>query len=230
MTTMTDDRLAAKEEFSDDLQPYRAISRSAIVAAILGVFSLLGLAFSSLLLLAIVGIVLGLTALSTIRRYPNEYTGTRLAIFGIVLSAVTFVGGSALHTYVYLTEMPDWAKVRLTFAELQPDKDHPELPISPEAVELSGEDVFIKGYMHPGVASMGKVKHFILVPDMGTCCFGGQPKMTDMIEVAIVGDARPIAYSTRTVKLAGKFSVNPYGQPRLGLNNVCYQLEARYVK
>jgi hypothetical protein len=129
-----------------------------------------------------------------------------------------------------MTEMPDWAEARVSFADLQPDRNHPELPISPQAIELNGKDIFIKGYMHPGVASMGKVKHFILVPDMGTCCFGGQPKMTDMVEVAIVGDAPAIPYSTRTVKLAGKFSVHPYGQQRLGLNNVCYQLEARDVQ
>lgn len=229
MGTMTDEPLSTVDDFSDEVQAYRAISRSAILAAVLGFVSLLTLIFPSLLILPLVGLALGFTALSTIRRYPNEYTGRRLALVGITLCGLLFVGSTALHTAIYMTEKPDWAE-RVSFAELQPDVNRPELMISPQALELNGQDIFIKGYMHPGVASMGKVNHFILVPDMGTCCFGGQPKPTDMIEVAIVGDAPRVAYSTRRIRLAGKFSVNPYGQQRLGLNNVCYQLQATVVK
>ena len=226
---MVDEHDTFTEAIPDDLQPYRAVSRSAILAAVLGFVSLLALIFPSLLVLPIVGFALGIAALATIRRYPNEYTGRPLALTGIALCSVLFVSGATLHTVTYLTEVPE-GYTRITFSELQPDVQHPELPIPPQAFELSGKPVFIKGYMHPGVASMGKVNHFILVPDMGTCCFGGQPKPTDMIEVAIVGDAPPLAYSTRTVKLAGKFNATPYFQRRLELDNVCYQLEASYAK
>ena len=41
-----------------------------------------------LLVLPLVGMVLGLVAWSTIRRYPQEYTGSRLAILGTVLLAL----------------------------------------------------------------------------------------------------------------------------------------------
>ena len=91
---------------------------------------------------------------------------------------------------------------------------------------LQGKKVFVKGYVHPGVASMGKVKHFVLVPDMGTCCFGGQPKRnTDMIEV-VVGTGEGIRYSTRLRKIAGTFLVDRPRESVGGLHSVMYAMEA----
>jgi hypothetical protein len=85
--------------------------------------------------------------------------------------------------------------------------------------------------MHPAVASLGKIDHFILVRDFDTCCFGGQPQPTHMMEVKIVKDAPRLQYSTRLVRLAGKFEVTP---PKplasLEVQNVIYHLEADYVK
>ena len=52
-------------------------------------------------------------------------------------------------------------------------------------IELDGKQIFVKGYVHPGVSSVSKLKKFVLVPDMGTCCFGGDPAPTDMIEVTL---------------------------------------------
>jgi hypothetical protein len=84
--------------------------------------------------------------------------------------------------------------------------------------------------MHPGVASMGKVNHFILVPDMGTCCFGGQPKPTDMIEVFIPEGKERVAYSPRRIKLAGTFLLADRPIQSLGLNNVWYHMEVDKVQ
>ena len=175
---------------------------------------------------AVFAAVLGGAALSTIRRYPLEYTGGGLARLGLVGGGLLFVIGSAVASYTYATEVPDGYK-RVGFWELQPDPDHPELPVGPTAMEVAGQKIFIKGYMHPGVASRGKVSHFILVPDMGTCCFGGQPKMTDMIEV-VAADAERVSYSTRRIKLAGTFHFTPPTRS-LGLDGVVFHLEADRV-
>ena len=78
---------------------------------------------------------------------------------------------------------------------------------------------------------MGKVRRFVLVPDMGTCCFGGQPAYTDMIEVRIVGDADAVRYSTRKRRLAGTFRIRTQLRPVAGdLMGGYYELEADYVK
>jgi Domain of unknown function (DUF4190)/Protein of unknown function (DUF3299) len=213
-----------------EITQYRSISRAAIMSLVLGFASIGGLGFSSLLILPVVGLVLGLVALSTIRRYPMEYTGGRIAATGIVLCTLLFVVGASWHTYDYLTEVPP-GYIRTGFWELQPDVDRPELTVSPKSLELSGKSVFIKGYVHPGVASRGKVDRFILVPDMGTCCFGGDPKATDMIEVFVPDPANRLAYSRKRVKLAGKFEVSNESSQRMQMKNpVWYHLELREVR
>jgi hypothetical protein len=229
-----------------DIAPYRAISRSAIMAAIMAAVSLplVVLAVVSMrfqvgdavplgilgAVFAAAAVVLGVSALRTIRRYPNEYTGSRLARAGLIGGLLLSVGGVASATITYTTEVPEGYS-RVGFGDLQPDPDHPEyFPISPKAVDISGEPIFIKGYMHPGVASMGKVNHFILVPDMGTCCFGGQPKPTDMIEVYIPEGKARVAYSSRRLKLAGTFAVANQPVQSLGLSGVWYHLQADQVK
>src|SRR5437868_4333571 len=164
-----------------NLAPYRAICRSAIISAVMAAISLplVVLAFVSIkfqvgdavplgllgALFGCVALVLGIAGGRTIRRYPTEYTGVRLARFGLYGGLLLLIAGSASAAFTYTTEVPD-GYIRTGFWELQPDPEQPEYPVPPRAAQLSGQPVFIKGYMHPGVASMGKVNHFILVPDM----------------------------------------------------------------
>lgn len=223
------------EAFSE-VPTYRSISRSAVISLILAVISLLAFFVSWMLILPVVSVVLGLTALSTIRRYPEEYTGSRAALIAVGLSTATFLLAATWHAVDYATEVPEGYS-RISFSELQPDLKDPHALIRNRdsilprrAAELHNQPVFIKGYMHPGVATMGKVDHFILVPDMGTCCFGGQPKATDMIEVKIKPDASRVRYSTRTVKLAGRFLLADQSSEFGKLHSVVYHLEADVAK
>ena len=208
--------------------PYRSVSRTAVLALVLGLLSGLSLWFVSLTVLAVVGLVLGISSFRAIRRFPEELTGSGMAITGAVLSAVFLVAAVSWHTYDYLTEVPD-GYTRVAFYELQPNPENQGEIVPKLAQEISGKKVFIKGYVHPGVASNGKVKHFVLVPDMGTCCFGGQPKRsTDMIEV-VLNEGEGIRYNTRLRKLAGTFYLGP---PRnsVGLQNVMYAMEAQQAQ
>ncbi|MCI0361817.1 MAG: DUF3299 domain-containing protein [Planctomycetaceae bacterium] len=229
----TDLRCTATVEV--ELSHYRSISRAAIVSLVLGIVSFAGLAFSSLLVLPIVGVVLGLVGLSTIRRYPAEYTGGKIAAAGIALCSLLFVGGVSWHTYDYVTEVrPDEIRIlsgSTYWDQLQLDINRPDLPVSPTSLELSGKKVFIKGYIHPGVATRGKVDRFILVPDFGTCCFGGDPKPTDMVEVFIPEQARRLSYTRTRVKLAGIFEVSQIASQRMQMKNpVWYHLEVYEVR
>ncbi len=215
---------------------YRTISRSAVIALILAFVSLLAFLVPWMLVLPVVSVVLGLTALSTIRRYPEEYTGSPAAVVAVGISTVTFLLAATWHAVDYATEVPEGYS-RISFSELQPDMKDPhslvrnrDSILPKRAADLSGKPVFIKGYMHPGVETMGKVNHFILVPDMGTCCFGGQPKATDMIEVKIKEGASRVKYSTRTVKLAGKFILAEQSSKFGELHSVVYHLEADVAK
>lgn len=232
-------------ETQPELMPYRAVCRSAVLAVVL-----MGLGLPLVVLAAVsativvgdavplgtVGGVLGLAAAwlgwsagRTIRRYPTECTGARLARSGLWGGLLLAAFGFSLAGYTHVTEVPEGYQ-RVGFWELQPDPEQPELPISPRALELAGQRIFIKGYMHPGVASMGRVDRFILVPDMGTCCFGGQPKPTDMIEVYVPDPSRRVAYAPRRIKLAGVFQLTDRPTQSLGLSGVWYHLVADDVR
>ncbi|HMC11739.1 MAG TPA: DUF3299 domain-containing protein [Pirellulaceae bacterium] len=243
MSAVTDFNAASPPDH--ELAPYRAICRTAVISAVMAAVSLplVTLALVSMkyqvgdavplgmlgALFAGVALVLGIVGVRTVRRYPTEYTGGKLAHTGVIGGLILLVAGSASAAFTYTTEVPDGYN-RVGFWELQPDPDEPGLPISPKAIDLTGKPIFIKGYMHPGVASMGKVNHFILVPDMGTCCFGGQPKPTDMIEVFVPDGKDRVAYSPRRIKLAGTFLLADRPTQSLGLNNVWYHMQVDQVK
>ncbi len=207
---------------------YRAISVSAVTTLILGVLSLPALLFAKLLVLPIAGILIGAYSLFTIRRRRDELLGYNLARIGLAMSVAIFGFGSVANAYAYATEVPD-GYTRISFAELQPDPATPQFPIPASALKLDGQPIFIKGYVHPGVDRRRGIKQFILVPDMKTCCFGGQPKLTDMIEVTLK-DPNRIDYSFARRKLAGTLRVSPYKKQVAGLDGVYYQLEADYVR
>lgn len=209
-----------------DLQ-YRSLNRAAVGSVVMVVLGLTSLIFWQLAILPIAGLLLGYSGYRSIRRYPLEYTGLNVARFGMVACVLLFCGSVGYHSYVYATEVPE-GYMRVSFSELQPDYKT-VLPIPKRAVELRGERIFIKGYMHPGVSGMGKVNQFVLVPDMGTCCFGGQPKLTDMILVNTTSDAK-VRYGTRLLRLGGEFDLGEQMQDFGEVKNVLYRLEADYSK
>lgn len=216
------------ERFADDLTSYQAVSKSAVLALILGLLSAVALAAPSFVFVPAMGIVFGIVAIMNLRRYPDELTGKPLALFGLTLSSLMLVAGCSWHAYVYATEVPD-GFTRASFYELRPDRNHPELPIPPAAIEMHGKRVFIKGYVHPSVASVGPVDEFLLVPDMGTCCFGGQPKLTDMIKVKLT-NGLSLEYSYRRRALAGTFEIDPNIIAPDGSQGPCYKLVAEYLQ
>ncbi len=206
---------------------YRAVSKAAVASLIFAILSFTALAASLLVLVPLMGIALGLWGLRAIRRYPDEYTGRGLALSGIVGNTLLLLCSTTLHAVIYATEVPDGC-IPISFADLQPSKQSPQLPIPPGAIELDGKRVFVKGYVYPD-GQQYNIKRFVLVPDMGTCCFGGQPKLTDMIEVTL-RDPHRVAFAYRKRKLAGILRVDTSLKPVSGLGGVYYQLDADYVR
>ena len=208
-----------------EVHPYRAMSRMALMSLVFALLSSMGLLIPVLLVFAGLGGLCSLLAFRSLRRYPAELSGGSLAMGGGVLSGLLLVGGISFHSYVYATEVPDGYE-RISFRVLQPEKDS-RMPVPEAALQLDGQRVFVKGYIHPD-AGMAPVQTFVLVPDMGTCCFGGQPALTDMIEVTLPGSLH-VRYSTRKRKLAGTLKVDSRLKPVNGLNGVYYQLEVDEV-
>lgn len=209
--------------------PYRAISRAAIVSIGLLVPAMFGLvqAFAVMLVFALFGIVAAVMGLIAVSRYPDEFSGKPLAMTGLVLNGFLLFGGVAQHIYVYATEVPD-GYTRVSFFDLQQPEHLPDVP-NAKAMEIDGQAVFLKGYIHPSSGS-GLLRRFILVPDLGTCCFGGQPRSTDMIEVTLTGGQTVTAGLTK-LKLAGKFMLNPNAQKPADFDNrIFYQMRVDQLR
>ncbi len=166
-----------------------------------------GLSFLSpyLWLLPLLGIVLGLFALAQIRQRPQELAGRGLALAGIGLSAVMLAGSVTAAAYVYLTEVPEGYQ-RVSYAQLQPEEGQVGQLVPPLAEQLNGQQVFLKGYVFPGPQQRG-IKTFLLVRDKGDCCFGGNPKITDRVQVTLA-DPHRLTFSSRMHKVAGTFRVD----------------------
>ncbi|MGE0756089.1 MAG: DUF3299 domain-containing protein [Pirellulaceae bacterium] len=210
----------------DSFGSYRAISRSAVISLVLGILSVTAFSVPALVILPLIGFLAGWHGYRNIRRYPTELSGKIPAVIGTALSLILLVSSVSLHAFTYATEVPE-GYTRISFDVLQPSSEHPDLPVSPEALELNGKKVFIKGYVYPD-GQTAEIKRFVLVPDMGTCCFGGQPKLTHMIEVTLTGEDR-IKYSFQKRKLAGVLLVDTQLKPVSGVNGVYFQMQADYV-
>jgi hypothetical protein len=222
-------RSAAEDEFEDEdqFEDYRSLSGLAVAALVVGLLSPVAFAAPPLLVVPILGVVLGLLAVRRIRRESEYYTGTALAVAGVLLALVSATSAGAMHSILGVIEVPEGYEP-ITFWQLQPDANHPQMPIPPSALKLNGKKVFVKGYVYPGTRRTG-LQEFILVPDMKSCCFGGQPKLTDMIEVTLKDPLR-VNFAYRRRGLGGILRVHPDLKPNAELTGVFYELEADYLK
>ena len=214
---------------ADQYEQYRTLSFSAIVALVFGLISvptaLVAPQNVGLLVFPLIGMLIGVFAVFKLQNRTDEFTGMGAAKFGLLLSTILFFGGFAFTAYTYATEVPEGYE-RISFGDLQPDPRRPELPYAPLAEQLIERKVFVKGYVYPD-GQRTAIKQFVLVPDMGTCCFGGQPKLTDMIQVTLE-DPHRVEYTYYRRSLAGTFRMGSSTADKVG--QIIYHLEADYVR
>ena len=110
------------------------------------------------------------------------------------------------------------------------DDSKTQLAYSESAEELDGKKVFLKGYVRPGNRKTN-LKEFILVGDWGSCCFGGSPKITDVVAISLPDDQR-VNYSLRLRKIAGTFRLNRNAvrTSEKDVPRVFYQIDADIIK
>jgi len=183
-------------------EDYRALSALAVTSFVLGGLSVLAFLGPIFAVICVLGIICGISATMKIRSRRMELTGEGLATAGIALSTFCLIGSMGLFTYVFLTEVPD-GHARMYYAELQPTKGVRGEKTPPLAASIDGEKVFIKGYVYPGERQRG-IQTFLLVRDQGDCCFGGDPVVTERIQVTLA-DPERLTYTKRLVKVWGTF-------------------------
>lgn len=216
-------RLAESEEGA-----YQSISKPALMTFLFAIFSLGALVSAPLIVLPVFGLILFLFAALSFRRFPKELVGRKLMVIGGALNLVLLVSSSAWHAYCYNTEVPPNYE-RILFSFLKPEKGR-SLAYSQQAEELDGKRVFIKGYVRPSSQKVD-LKDFILVGDFGQCCFGGNPKINEVIAVSFKTDDR-IDYSLRKRHIGGIFHLNKDSKrtSEKDVPRVLYTIEADYLK
>ncbi len=210
-----------------DYQRYRSLCLAAVLSLVFGFMSIPALFLSGLLFMPVLGVTSAFLAFRRIRSAPDELTGRGLAWAGLLLSLTVFLAGTAIATTVYMTELPEGCR-RLTFAELQPSDDASATQVPDRIVPLDGQRVFVKGYVLADDRS-ADLRKFVLVPDMKTCCFGGNPKLSDMIEVTL-REPLTVKFSFMRRKLAGTFRVDTSPKRENGADGPHYRLDADYVR
>jgi hypothetical protein len=220
------DHPVAQQEPALPYEPYRALSSAAVASLVVGLLSPLALLDWVLLAIPVVGLVLGVAACRVLARHSEELTGRSLARLGLGLSAFWLVTSGTRLTYVYATEVPDGYR-RISYGQLQPEAEQPSQVVPPEALALDGQRVFVKGYPLASSQQVG-IQRFVLVRDQGDCCFGGNPKLTDQIEVTLRDPLR-FNYELRLLRLAGTFRVHR-DRSETGLEGPIYSLEADYLR
>lgn len=206
---------------------YKPIPPMAPVSALLGICSLSGLLSPLGVLFSVFGSLLGFLALRQIQSAEGDLGGRKIATLGMTMSAVLCLSGTALHIYWYQTEVPDGYQ-RISFGadisrkgfvvEEGVGKAHPDI------VALEGKPLFIKGYMYPGT-QLEDLTTFLLCRDNGDCCFGGQPKLTDMIQVKLK-DGLTASHTQHLVSVAGVFRLRDLR--KAGNLEPAFELEATH--
>lgn len=207
---------------------YRPIPPLAAATLGAGLLSLIGILIEFALPIAVLGILFGFIAARQIRRANGDYSGGGITKLGIALSVFCLVGGSVRLAYAVATEVPEGFN-RVSFTRDISKKGFVFRDgvneFHEEVKALDGTNVFVKGYMYPTNQYEG-LQEFILCRDSGECCFGGQPKLTDMIRVRVAGDLSGINFYSGLVAVAGEFKLSDLR--RAGGMQPAYQMDVSY--
>lgn len=224
---MTSDTFNRPEYGADDFQ-YRPMPPLVPISLAFVFLSMLAGLSDLLLVVPLLGIVLAFVAYYQISRSQGELSGGGLALTSLVVMLALFVAFGSLHLVSYATEVPT-GFTRINFANDISKKGlqmtEGQLGVHPDVLKLQDQPIYLKGYMYPFRETHG-LKSFVLCKDSGECCFGGQPKPTDMILINMLDGATVDYQEKRLIGVAGTLRIQPT-QDVSGLVPV-YQLDCKY--
>jgi hypothetical protein len=231
---------SSSNDLGEEQFVYRPLSVGAIASVVFGLLGFLtflggGDSLAACLLLCpipAIGIAVGLRAWARIRSMPDQMSGGKLAVTGVLLSAIGLAGGLGYSSYVYATEVPPGYS-RTSFGHLRPDEveQRGSQPVPGDIQALDGQKVFIKGFMRADSTPVRhNVKTFLLVKDNNSCCFGdiSSVKFYDQVLVNTVGTLST-DYSTGVYRVGGILRVHPENIHR-GVGHPVYTLEADHLE
>lgn len=209
---------------------YKPIPVLAPVTLILGLSSLVVFVTAFGIIVGAIGSILGTICILGILRNRSETGGFRMTSLGLMLCLSTATYGSSKLIYDYQTEVPA-GFARISFSNdiaekgFSYEKGKGSWAIHPDVQKLDGEEIFLKGFMYPTRVKEG-ITEFILAKDNGECCFGGEPKVTDMILVKLDKPIK-VDFTDKRVSVAGKFQTSRNQSE--GLSQV-YEMKASHFQ
>ncbi len=221
MTMVDYDQPEVTNEFN-----YRPVPPLVPVSAAFLFLSPLAFVWDTMTLIPLLGGLLALVAMRQIRRARGDYSGGKLAAVCAILLFTTSVSAAAFHAYNFAAELPEGYQ-RVSFPNDISDKgfitEDGETKVHPDVEQLTGKPIFLKGFMYPTKQTEG-LTSFLLCKDGEQCCFGGQPKQSDMIYVKMA-EGQTVDYRKGLVAVAGEFQAQPT-LDETGLNPV-YKVDAK---
>lgn len=188
---------------------YRPVPVLAVVGCVLGVLSAMALLGVTGLAVAVLGTLISGYSLIRILASRGDLGGKRVATLGLGLSVLFLSSGAGWQRYQYLHEVPA-GYARTSFSEDISRKGFVtvdgQMTVHPDLEKLVGKPVFLKGFMYP-TGQMSGLDSFLLVKDSGTCCFGGNPALQDMIGV-VMEPGKTVDFYQGRVSVAGVFELN----------------------
>lgn len=227
MTAVTQGKMGSHESLTE-VHSYRTVSKAAVCCIVFAILGLTSFVSPVFVVLPVIGVVCGISAMLTFLKYPDEMIGQVANVIGLSVAMIGMIGSIGYHSYIYTTEVPEGYQ-RISFSDLKPSK-RDQLDFSPKALDFNRTKVFVKGYTRPG-EKRHNLKSFILVGDFGACCFGGNPKITDVIAVSIISDDT-VDYSYRLRRIGGEFRLheNRSAIHEKDIPAIYYEIVADHVK
>ena len=202
---------------------YKPVPIYAPVAAVIGVISGGAMQFEFFVLIAFFGIFIGAFAMWRIRQSSGTLGGAVWARIGLFASVICFFGGITTHAYAYATEVPE-GHIRVNFSrdisKRQFIDSNGVRELHPAVAPLKDQKIFIKGYMYNTQKQTG-LEDFVLLKDNGQCCFGGAPKLYDMMIVKLP-PGKTVDKIEGLISVSGTLRCTPHSP------HVVYMIEANY--
>ncbi|MBL4883186.1 MAG: hypothetical protein JKY95_01450 [Planctomycetaceae bacterium] len=177
------------------------------------------------IVIAIIAVCVSLSSLLVIARSDGMYSGRVMSVVALAISFTFATLGTVSQVHAFNTEVPDGYR-RVSFARDISSKgfvfENGQYALHPDVAAMIDQKIFFKGYMYPQRQTKG-LRQFLLLKDTGECCFGGQPKATDMILVKVENE-KGTNYRTGRVAVAGTLRLTKDKTPE-GLQPI-YALEA----
>ena len=194
---------------SEETVDYKQIATLGVGSLVAAIVSILGFFWTPFILVAVVGVALGVLGLRKIMRAPEEIGGFALTSTATALCVILAISATCWRVYSFYHNAPPGYEI-VEFDSMALTKDG-EVP--PEIAALNGRRVYVDGYMYPTKRHAG-ITDFNLVRTLGHCqyCSPGT-NAADMIAVSMERGREVNYRANKLVGVGGVFYVNENFRP-----------------